>query len=129
MPASSTPQATKDDARLARIGEEYSSGRMLTGEIKAELISVLTDMVARHQQARAQVCANMCVRACMCIRAWACVHVHACVCMRVTVCALLCLALSFGRRPGQLQCTPRVCVGCAGCLPVWRVCYAGPYCP
>jgi len=45
----------EDDARLARIGEEYSSGRMLTGEIKAELISVLTDMVARHQQARAQV--------------------------------------------------------------------------
>lgn len=28
---------------------------LLTGEVKAELISILTDMVQRHQQARAQV--------------------------------------------------------------------------
>ncbi|KAG2453564.1 hypothetical protein HYH02_001783 [Chlamydomonas schloesseri] len=45
----------EDDAKLARIGEEYGSGRMLTGEIKKELITVLTDMVSRHQRARAQV--------------------------------------------------------------------------
>ena len=29
-----------DDERLTQIGEEYGSGRMLTGEIKAELIKV-----------------------------------------------------------------------------------------
>jgi tryptophanyl-tRNA synthetase len=29
-----------DDERLKQIGEEYGSGRMLTGEIKAELIKV-----------------------------------------------------------------------------------------
>lgn len=29
-----------DDEKLADIGREYSSGRMLTGEIKAELIKV-----------------------------------------------------------------------------------------
>ncbi|KAG2439245.1 hypothetical protein HXX76_004606 [Chlamydomonas incerta] len=45
----------EDDAKLGRIGEEYGSGRMLTGEIKKELITVLTDMVSRHQRARAQV--------------------------------------------------------------------------
>ena len=30
----------EDDEKLAEIGREYSSGRMLTGEIKAELIKV-----------------------------------------------------------------------------------------
>lgn len=30
----------EDDARLARIGGDYGSGRMLTGEIKAELVQV-----------------------------------------------------------------------------------------
>ena len=29
-----------DDERLKRIGEDYGSGRMLTGEIKGELIKV-----------------------------------------------------------------------------------------
>ena len=29
-----------NDERLKQIGEEYGSGRMLTGEIKAELIKV-----------------------------------------------------------------------------------------
>lgn len=45
----------EDDARLQRIGEEYGSGRMLTGEIKAELVKVLVEMVERHQKARAAV--------------------------------------------------------------------------
>ncbi|KAL4442711.1 hypothetical protein ABPG77_006705 [Micractinium sp. CCAP 211/92] len=45
----------EDDAKLAKIGEEYGSGRMLTGEIKAELIAVLTEMVERHKKARAAV--------------------------------------------------------------------------
>ena len=44
-----------DDERLEKIGEEYGAGRMLTGEIKAELIQVLSDMVQRHQTARAAV--------------------------------------------------------------------------
>jgi tryptophanyl-tRNA synthetase len=41
-----------DDEKLAQIGREYSSGRMLTGEIKGELIDVLVEMVGRHQKAR-----------------------------------------------------------------------------
>ncbi|EOD36360.1 hypothetical protein EMIHUDRAFT_455075 [Emiliania huxleyi CCMP1516] len=44
-----------DDAELARIGDEYSSGRMLSGEIKAELVKCLVPLVAQHQQARALV--------------------------------------------------------------------------
>ncbi|WIA29340.1 hypothetical protein OEZ86_011845 [Tetradesmus obliquus] len=45
----------EDDAELAAIGREYGAGRMLTGEVKAELIALLTDIVGRHQQARTQV--------------------------------------------------------------------------
>jgi tryptophanyl-tRNA synthetase len=45
----------EDDAKLAHIGREYGSGRMLTSEIKGELTMVLVDMVKRHQVARAQV--------------------------------------------------------------------------
>ena len=45
----------EDDEKLAEIGEAYSSGKMLTGEIKAILIDVLADMVERHQRARALV--------------------------------------------------------------------------
>ncbi|KAG8468863.1 hypothetical protein KFE25_007381 [Diacronema lutheri] len=41
-----------DDERLERIRAEYSSGRMLTGEIKAELVGVLQPLVAAHQRAR-----------------------------------------------------------------------------
>ena len=44
-----------DDAKLARIKEEYSSGRMLSGEIKGELIKCITPLVQRHQSARAKV--------------------------------------------------------------------------
>lgn len=44
-----------DDAELERIGVEYSSGRMLTGEIKGILIQVLQELVGRHQKARALV--------------------------------------------------------------------------
>ena len=35
-----------------QIGREYASGRMLTGEIKGELIAVLVEMVERHKAAR-----------------------------------------------------------------------------
>lgn len=45
----------EDDAKLQHIGAEYSAGRMLTGEVKQQLTSLLQDMVARHQAARAAV--------------------------------------------------------------------------
>lgn len=45
----------EDDEKLAHIGREYGAGRMLTGEVKGELIRLLTDIVGRHQAARAQV--------------------------------------------------------------------------
>lgn len=41
-----------DDAKLERVRQEYSAGRMLTGEVKAELIGVLQPLVAAHQRAR-----------------------------------------------------------------------------
>ncbi|KAK4706228.1 hypothetical protein R3W88_034210 [Solanum pinnatisectum] len=48
-----------DDAELEHIREEYGSGRMLTGEIKKRLVEVLTDLVERHQRARAAVTDEM----------------------------------------------------------------------
>merc|ERR1712087_880578 len=48
-----------DDDELARIGEEYARGRMLTGEIKAKLIDVLTDLVVSFQRRRAMVTDDM----------------------------------------------------------------------
>ena len=44
-----------DDAELKRVGDAYSSGKMASGEIKAELIKVLQPLVAQHQRARALV--------------------------------------------------------------------------
>jgi len=44
-----------DDDRLAHIRREYGAGRMLTGEVKAELTKVVTDLVERHKRARALV--------------------------------------------------------------------------
>ena len=41
--------------RLAHVREEYSSGRMLSGEIKAELTKVITPLVLRHQEARSKI--------------------------------------------------------------------------
>ena len=38
-----------------QIGEDYSSGRMVTSEIKARLIDVLVPMVVSHQAARKHV--------------------------------------------------------------------------
>ena len=45
----------EDDERLAQIGRDYSSGAMLTGEVKKELISLLTEMVLEHQSRRGSV--------------------------------------------------------------------------
>nr|BAC83740.1 tryptophanyl-tRNA synthetase-like [Oryza sativa Japonica Group] len=45
----------QDDDELEHIKKEYKAGRMLTGEVKQRLIEVLSELVARHQRARAQV--------------------------------------------------------------------------
>ena len=45
----------EDDVRLAEIGREYAAGRMLSGEIKAELIAVLSELTRLHQERRAAV--------------------------------------------------------------------------
>jgi len=45
----------EDDDRLAQIEKDYSSGAMSTGQIKAELISVLQPLVETHQTARERV--------------------------------------------------------------------------
>ncbi|KAK3276382.1 hypothetical protein CYMTET_15537 [Cymbomonas tetramitiformis] len=45
----------EDDAELEQIGKDYSSGAMLTGEIKKKLIEVLQAMVGKHQEARKAV--------------------------------------------------------------------------
>jgi len=42
----------EDDERLAAIARDYSSGAMLTGEVKKELIGVLQELVAAHQERR-----------------------------------------------------------------------------
>ena len=48
-----------DDEYLEKIGQEYGSGQMLTGEIKKILIDVLTEMVERHKVNRALVTEEM----------------------------------------------------------------------
>lgn len=45
----------EDDERYAQIGRDYASGAMLTGEVKKELIGILTEMVTEHQTRRAAV--------------------------------------------------------------------------
>lgn len=44
-----------DDEKLAHIKTEYESGRMLTGELKKELIDVLQKLVSEHQERRKTV--------------------------------------------------------------------------
>ncbi|XP_024358588.1 tryptophan--tRNA ligase, cytoplasmic [Physcomitrium patens] len=48
-----------DDKELARIKEEYRTGKLLTGEVKKILIDVLVAMVERHRRARAAVTEEM----------------------------------------------------------------------
>ena len=38
-----------------QIGADYGAGRMLTGDVKAELVGILTEIVERHKAARAGV--------------------------------------------------------------------------
>ena len=45
----------EDDARLQTIQQEYSSGVMLTGDLKKVLIEVLQTLIGQHQRMRAQV--------------------------------------------------------------------------
>jgi tryptophanyl-tRNA synthetase len=42
----------EDDKELEQIRLDYSSGKMLTGEVKARLITLVQGMVAEHQAAR-----------------------------------------------------------------------------
>ena len=48
-----------DDDKLKEIGHAYSTGAMLTGEVKKILIDVLQEITAGHQQARAKVSDDM----------------------------------------------------------------------
>lgn len=45
----------EDDAELERIKNEYTSGKMLTGELKQYLIGILQPIVAAHQERRAKI--------------------------------------------------------------------------
>jgi len=45
----------EDDDRLEEIRKGYTSGEILTGEIKKELIELLQKLVANHQDARSKV--------------------------------------------------------------------------
>merc|ERR1712166_444721 len=45
----------EDDAKLQSIGDSYSTGKMMTGEVKAELSTVLQELVAAFQVRRAAV--------------------------------------------------------------------------
>lgn len=57
----------ENDEQLGQIKEDYGAGRMLTGEVKQQLIEVLGRMVERHQKARAAVTDEM-VEAFMAVR-------------------------------------------------------------
>ncbi|XP_078452433.1 tryptophan--tRNA ligase, cytoplasmic [Lampetra planeri] len=52
----------EDDERLAQIRKDYTSGAMLTGELKQQLIAVLQPLVAAHQERRRSVTAEMVTR-------------------------------------------------------------------
>ncbi|XP_066281112.1 tryptophan--tRNA ligase, cytoplasmic-like [Branchiostoma lanceolatum] len=45
----------EDDDKLKQIREDYSSGKMLTGELKKELIGILQKVVSEHIERRKQV--------------------------------------------------------------------------
>ncbi|KAI8480660.1 Tryptophan--tRNA ligase, cytoplasmic [Branchiostoma belcheri] len=49
----------EDDEKLAKIEKDYTSGAMLTGDLKKELITVVQEVVAEHQQRRQQVTEEM----------------------------------------------------------------------
>nr|CAI5847823.1 unnamed protein product [Callosobruchus analis] len=45
----------EDDDKLEQIGKDYSSGEMLTGELKKILIETITPLIVQHQERRAKV--------------------------------------------------------------------------
>lgn len=45
----------EDDDKLENIRKDYSSGALLTGELKKLLIDILTPLLTEHQQRRAQI--------------------------------------------------------------------------
>jgi len=49
----------EDDERLQQIKEDYTSGKLLTGELKKELISVLQPIIAAHIERRKLVTDDM----------------------------------------------------------------------
>ncbi|XP_064403014.1 tryptophan--tRNA ligase, cytoplasmic-like [Halichondria panicea] len=49
----------EDDEKLAHIKQEYEAGRLLSGHLKKELISVLQAMVTEHQERRKTVTDDM----------------------------------------------------------------------
>lgn len=49
----------EDDDRLEQIRKDYTSGAMLTGELKKELIEVLQPLIAEHQARRKEVTDEM----------------------------------------------------------------------
>lgn len=44
-----------DDKQLAEIAEQYSTGKILTGDVKKILIKVIQDFVKDHQERRAKL--------------------------------------------------------------------------
>lgn len=44
----------EDDAELEKIGSDYKSGKLLSGEVKQKLVDVLTPLVLEHQKRRAE---------------------------------------------------------------------------
>ncbi|KAL8443788.1 hypothetical protein Emag_005812 [Eimeria magna] len=49
----------EDDEELERIGSAYSSGKLLSGEVKQRLIEILQQMMKTHQERRAKVTDDM----------------------------------------------------------------------
>ena len=49
----------EDDAELKKIGEDYGSGKLLTGEVKKVLIDLLVKITQEHQKCRAEVTEEM----------------------------------------------------------------------
>ncbi|KAL8275883.1 hypothetical protein Esti_000219 [Eimeria stiedai] len=49
----------EDDDELERIGSAYSSGKLLSGEVKQRLIQILQEMIKGHQERRAKVTDDM----------------------------------------------------------------------
>jgi tryptophanyl-tRNA synthetase len=45
----------EDDDLLKKIGEDYGSGKMLTGEVKKILVDELQKIIAAHQERRKKV--------------------------------------------------------------------------